>query len=44
VIRRQLAEDTGAISWHRVDAARTPDSVLREIGGRLREQLILTTD
>jgi aminoglycoside phosphotransferase family enzyme/predicted kinase len=44
VIRRQLAEDTGAISWHRVDAARTPDSVLREIGGRLREQLILTAD
>jgi uncharacterized protein len=39
VIGRQLAEDTGVITWHRTDASQAPEQVLREAAGVLRERL-----
>jgi hypothetical protein len=39
VIRQQIAQDTGAISWHRIDASRGSDDVLRVVGEMLREDL-----
>jgi predicted kinase len=29
VIQKQLAGDTGAVTWHRTNASRAPDDVLR---------------
>jgi uncharacterized protein len=31
IVRRQLAQDLGAIDWHRVDASGPPDAVLRAV-------------
>ncbi|MGH9257560.1 MAG: AAA family ATPase [Vicinamibacterales bacterium] len=39
VIRRQLARDTGAIAWHRVEASSTPESVVQEATAVLRDRL-----
>jgi predicted kinase len=39
VIRNQLARDTGAITWHRTDASRAPDDVLRTMVHTLRQRL-----
>jgi aminoglycoside phosphotransferase family enzyme/predicted kinase len=39
VIRKQLAGDTGAIAWHRADASRAPDDVLRATVHTLRQHL-----
>lgn len=39
VIRQQIAQDTGTISWHRIDASRGSDDVLRVVGEMLREDL-----
>jgi predicted kinase len=39
VIQMQLARDMGAITWHRIDASRAPDEVLRAAVDMLRKQL-----
>jgi hypothetical protein len=39
VIRKQVAEDTGAVTWHRIDASRASDDTLRVAGDMLREHL-----
>jgi predicted kinase len=39
VIRGQLAQDTGAIAWHRIDASRALDDVLRATTEALRKRL-----
>jgi aminoglycoside phosphotransferase family enzyme/predicted kinase len=39
VIRGQLAQDTGEIAWHRLDASRSLDDVLRGAADMLRERL-----
>ena len=39
VIRRQLAEDTGRIAWHRIDASFPPERVLDGVSRLLRERL-----
>ncbi len=39
VIRMQRAQDTGAISWHRVDASITPGLVLQSAAAYLQERL-----
>lgn len=39
VIRHQLARDTGAITWHRVDASSTPSRVLTDVMVLLDERL-----
>ncbi len=39
VIRGQLGRDTGPIIWHRIDASREPDEVLRAAGNVLRQRL-----
>jgi predicted kinase len=39
VIQKQLAGDTGAITWHQTDASRAPDDVLRATVQALRQHL-----
>jgi aminoglycoside phosphotransferase family enzyme/predicted kinase len=39
VVRKQLARDTGPITWWRIDASRAPDDVLRAAADVLRKQL-----
>lgn len=39
VIRGQLARDTGAIGWQRIDASRLLDNVLRAVADMLRDRL-----
>lgn len=39
VIRGQLMQDTGAITWHRIDASRAPDHVQGAVVEMLRERL-----
>jgi predicted kinase len=39
VIRGQLAQPAGAITWHRLDASRPPDEVLRAAAAMLRGRL-----
>ncbi len=41
VIRRQLAQDAGVITWHRVDASGTPEQVLTKATAVLGEHLRL---
>ncbi|MEO8070566.1 MAG: AAA family ATPase [Acidobacteriota bacterium] len=43
VIRGQLAQDVGAITWHRIDASCTPEVVLRKALLILREHLEVGT-
>jgi aminoglycoside phosphotransferase family enzyme/predicted kinase len=39
VIRRQIAEETGPIGWHTIDASARPDDVLRQAIAALRARL-----
>jgi predicted kinase len=39
VIRRQLSQGAGVITWHRIDASRTPDDVRQGAAEMLRERL-----
>jgi aminoglycoside phosphotransferase family enzyme/predicted kinase len=39
VIRKQLAENAGAITWHRIDASRAPEDVLQATVHTLRQYL-----
>jgi uncharacterized protein len=39
VVRGQLARATGAITWHRIDASRARDDVLRAAADMLRQRL-----
>ena len=39
VIRRQLVQDTGSITWHRIDASAAPHEVVQDALAVLREHL-----
>ena len=39
VIREQIAQDTGVLTWHRIDASRALEDVLRTVTDMLRERL-----
>lgn len=39
VIRHQLAQDAGVITWHRVDASSTPEQVLKTASGIVDEHV-----